>query len=219
MPCPPRTPVNLKLLGIALATFALGALPLRSQAATNLAFLGTDNPSPFPSFIVDTEFFTTAPYTQGSSTLTLNVPFTGGQTLFGVFGSVELPFSFDWSGEEKIALSLSATLPPITLLTVDFYASDLVSVLASAEVAVGGIGSSPTTVEFDFGLDDSIADLTNVAALFFIWGGDSFNGPPVNTADTAVTIHSIQAVPEPSTYALLLAAGCGLGGWLIRRRR
>lgn len=188
---------------ITLALIFAAVSPAWSQTATNLAFFGT-NSTPFQ---IDGGF-TSASYSQGSSTLTLNVPFSGGQTLFGAFGLPGSPVSFDWSGETELALSLSATVPPAVLLNLDFTASDLVTVLASAEVGVGGIGSTPTTVVMNFTSGD-ISALNDVAAIYFIWGGDSLTG------DTAVTIHSIQAVPEPTTWAMIVAAAAvfALLGW------
>jgi hypothetical protein len=194
------------------------ALPARSQTATNLALLGTNNPSPFvSSFVVDTESFTTAAYTQGNSTLTLNVPFLNGQTLLGAFGSLETPVPFDWSGEEQIALSLSANVAPNVSLRIEFLGADY-DTLSVAQVVIGGIAATPTTVEFDFEDGYSIQDLSGVNYLYFFWGGDSYNGP-IAPIDTAVTIHGFQAVPEPSTFALLAMVAGAWGAWAVRRRR
>jgi len=201
-----------RLLAALFASLLLTLTPGLSQTATNIAFLGTSS-SPFQ---VDTESgFTTAPFTQGATTLTLTMPFSNGQTLFGAFGSTNAPLSLDWSSYEEIAFSLSATVPTSASLAVDFYASDLATVLAKATLPSGGMTPSATnSVILQFS-DGTIADLTDVGGLFMTWAGDYSAGPP---PDSALTIHSIQAVPEPSTWALLGTASLVFGFFAWRRR-
>jgi hypothetical protein len=203
-----------KFVAALFASLILTLMPALSQTATNIAFLGTNNPAPFPSFELD-DVFTSAPLSQGATSLTLNVPFSGGQSVFGAFGSLAAPVSFDWSSYADIAFSLSATVPTSASLAVDFYGSDLVTVLATAFLPIGELTPSATNpVIFQFS-SGTIADLTDVGGLFMTWTTSSSTGPP---ADTALTIHSIQAVPEPSTWALLLL-GAALFGCLAWRRR
>lgn len=203
----------MKNLLSACSALVVFTSPLWSQTATNLAFFGTNNPSPFvSSFEVDSGF-TDAPYSQADASLTLGTPFSSGQTLFGAFGSLAAPDVFDWSSLDKLALSLSATTAPTALLFVDFFASDLFTVLANAELNLASIGSTPTSVEFEFLNGTAINDLTSVSALYFVWGGDSVSG-------NDVTINSIQAVPEPGTWAMLIFGGvvCGIVVWRRQRR-
>lgn len=212
MPNSQRLTHRYRLLAALCASTLLTLMPALSQTATNIGFLGTSS-SPFE---VDTESgFTTAGFTQGATTLTLTMPFANGQTLFGAFGSLNVPLSLDWSSYEDIAFSLSATVPTSASLGIDFYASDLATVLAKATLPNGGMAPSATnSIVLQF-TEGTIADLTNVGGLFMTWAGDYSAGPP---ADSAITIHSIQAVPEPSTWALLSATALVFGLVVWRRR-
>jgi len=183
-----------------------------AQTATNLAYFGTNNPVGFPSLFEIEPTFTDAGYTQTANTLTLTAPFDGNTTLFGAFGSLATPFSFDWSGTQALALSLSAPTAPPVFLFVTFYAPDLATVLAEAELDVSTVLSTPASFALDFTTGD-VADLNDVAAVYFKWGGDSASN------DNDLTIHSIQAVPEPSTWALLLFGAALFGGLAWRRHR
>jgi hypothetical protein len=201
---------------IALFTVSLLLAVLAPQAsaqtATNLAYFGTNNPVGFPSLFEIEPTFTDAGYTQTANTLTLTAPFDGNTTLFGAFGSVATPFSFDWSGAQALALSLSAPTAPPVFLFVSFYAPDLATLLAEAELDVSTVLSTPASFALDFTTGD-VADLNDVAAVYFKWGGDSASN------DNDLTIHSIQAVPEPSTWALLLFGTALFGGLAWRRHR
>jgi hypothetical protein len=183
-----------------------------AQTATNLAYFGTNNPIGFPSLFEVEPAFTDTGYTQTASTLTLTAPFTGATTLFGAFGSVATPTSFDWSGEQVLALSLSAPIAPPVFLFVSFYGPDLSTLLAEAELDVSTVLSTPVSVSMDF-TSGSIVDLNDVAAIYFKWGDTS------SSNDNDLTIHSIQAVPEPSTWALLLLSAALCGGLVWRRHR
>jgi hypothetical protein len=201
---------------IALFTVSLLLAVLAPQAsaqtATNLAYFGTNNPVGFPSLFEIEPTFTDAGYTQTADTLTLTAPFDGNTTLYGAFGSLATPFSFDWSGTQALALSLSAPTAPPVFLFVSFYAPDLATLLAEAELDVSTVLSTPASFALDFTTGD-VADLNDVAAVYFKWGGDSVSN------DNDLTIHSIQAVPEPSTWALLLFGAALFGGLAWRRHR
>lgn len=176
----------------------MGLCGSRSLAVTDLATLGSS------SFVVDT-VFSDAPYSQGSTTLTLNTPFSSGQILAG-----DLTSTFDWSSEPGFALSLSSTTAPSAQLFIDFQDSSFTS-LALFSLGTGAVTAIPTS--FDMSLvSGSIASLTTVAAIEFTWSGSSVAG------DTGIVVHSIQSVPEPSTYALLGLGALVLGGYVLRRR-
>jgi len=188
-----------------LLVITASLLTISAKAQVDLAFFGT-NSTPFE---VDGGFTDTG-YSQAATTLTFTIPFTAGQTLFGAFGSLASPTSFNWTNQPGLALVFSSTNAPNVFLNVDFYATDLATTLDSGTVALGSVGASPTAIEIQ-GL--ALPSLDGVGALFFTWGGDSVSG------DGAVTLHSIQSIPEPSTYALLALSGLALGGYALRRRR
>jgi hypothetical protein len=196
----------MKYLPALLVAVGLTVSTSWSQTTT-LATFGTDEP-----FVIDPEFGD-LDYTQGAATITLNTPFAAGQIIFGAFGSLTPAEAtiYDWSAVDELALSLSSIVPPQAFLTLDFVGPDLLTVIATASVPVGGISGTPSSVLLEFS-SGSIGDLTEVGGLYFAWDGDSSEG------ETAVTVHSIQAVPEPSTWALL-GLGAALLGVVVWRRR
>lgn len=173
-----------------------------SGAATDLVSLGTS------SFTVDTDF-STAPFSQTSTTLSLDVPFANGQILAG---DLLAGAPFDWSLQPGLALSLSSSSAPSATLFLEFQDAAF-ETLATFSVGTASVTSSPGTFDLVATPGSSITSLTNVSSLEFTWSGSGAN------PDTALTIHAIQGVPEPSTYALLALAGLALGGYAMRRRR
>ena len=180
---------------VALTTLSAPMAP----AAADLATLGAS------SFSLDDDF-TYAGASQTSTTLVFGVPFSGGANVYGTFSSLQ-----NWSTAPQLALSLSSTVAPSVTLFMDALDSDFVT-LASFSLSLTPVNSiqSSYTLNLESG---SIANLTVVDSLFFTLGGPSISG------DTAVTVHAVQAVPEPSTYALLVLGGVAVGGYVLRRRQ
>jgi hypothetical protein len=169
------------------------------SAATDLITLGES------TLDIATDF-TDLSYTQSGTTLILGGSFNAGQKLEADF----LGAPYDWSSAPALALSLSSTNAPLVNLFVEFQTSAFAT-LAEFEVSAASAVSTPASVSMTL-KSGSIANLTNVAALMLSWGGNS-------TETTPLTIHSIQSVPEPSTYALLALSGIALGTYMLRRHR
>lgn len=194
--------MKTSLLKSTLLALVAGSYLLQpcSQAAVDLTSLGTSN------FTIDS-VFTDVSATQSASATTMATPITAGTVLYGDF-----PSTFNWSTAPALALSISSVTAPNISFFVDFLNPDA-STAASFSGALDSVGASPTTVSLTLLSGSSIANLTTVKSMFFTWGGSSITG------DTAVTLHSVQSVPEPSTYALLALAGAALGAYRLRCRR
>lgn len=188
---------------VVLSVILLGfATPSHAQTLT---LLGTDD------FSVD-DGSTTAGYSQTASSLTFNSGFGLGATLGGLFNS-----SFDWSGVVDFAFTMSISgLDPQSGFTVEFYDSSVLTDPGTAVVAVykgasSSAGSSPTLV--DLTLDQVLnGNYNDVLGMQFTWDSPAAGG------SGSVTVNSIDAVPEPTTWAMLLFGAALFGGLAFRRR-
>ena len=155
---------------------------------------------------------TTAGYSQTASSLTFSSGFVLGATLGGLFNA-----SSDWSGVIDFALTMSISgVDPQAGFTVEFYDS---SVLVTPETAViakyqgssSSAGASPTLVTLT--LDQVLnGNYDDVLGMQFTWNSPAAGG------SGSVTVNSIDAVPEPSTWAMLALGAVLFGGLALRRR-
>lgn len=178
------------VLSLAAALLWIGAGTGRAQTLT---LLGSAD------FTVEAGA-TTAGYTQTSTSLSFSGTQSFGATLGGIFGT-----TMDWSAAPGFGLTMSVSgTNPNMLFAVEFYnaAFEIISKYNGSTV---GATSTPTVLDLTF---DSFGpgggDFSDVKGMQFTW----------NTFDSInATLDNITAVPEPSTWVLLLSglallAGC-----------
>ena len=142
--------------------------------------------------------------TQSSSGITMNGASALADTFYGAFTGSGVPFNLSSYTGFNLLMTLSGTNPNlpfiVALVNSDFSA-------AYFEATTVGIGSSPTSVALTYtpisGSNTSIAlgSLNDVTYMQFTWAG----GGTVNT-----TLVSLEAIPEPSTGALLMIGAVGM---------
>ena len=104
-------------------------------------------------------------------------------------------------------MAVTGTNPNMTF-GVEFY-NPLFEVISSYEGSTAGASSTPTIVDLNFlSFGPGGGDFSQVAGMQFTW----------NTADSInVNIQNV-AVPEPSTWAMLVLGAVLFGGLALRRR-
>lgn len=155
---------------------------------------------------------TTAGYSQSASSLTFDAGFGLGDTLGGLFNA-----SFDWSAVTDFGLTMSiAGVNPVAPFSVEFYDSSVLvdpvtAVVARYQGTSSPAGSSPTIVTLT--LDQVFnGNYNDVLGMQFTWDSDAPGG------SGSVTVDSIDAVPEPTTWAMLVFGAALFGGLALRRR-
>lgn len=132
-----------------------------------------------------------------------------GLVLSGI-GTTGFP-DFDAIGEGAVALLFGSDQSEFGFrlagghggtANVDFFRSD------GSLIQSFMLGSLPLTATYGFSRDGSLADIRGIS----IWNND-FTG-----IGLAGFRHNVQSVPEPSTWAMMIA-GFGLAGAAVRRRR
>jgi autotransporter-associated beta strand protein len=165
------------LFGVALAA-GLG-LVRPAPAAESLASLGSNN------FTVISQF-TTAPYLQTSTNLTLNASYSPGDAVGGQFASV-----YDWSAFAGFGLFMSAPgESPNVQFTVRFY-DPLQTLIRGYQGFASGLTTTSTFVPLTLS-EVSSGSLGSVSYFEFTW--DFFGSEPV-------VLHSVAGSPPPVLWS------------------
>jgi autotransporter-associated beta strand protein len=163
-----------------LALLMLLASGRPASAAESLASLGTDN------FTVNTEY-STAPFSQSATALTLNSGFVFGDLVVGQFVSI-----YDWSSIASFGLFMSATGESSNInFTIEFLDASLSFVINGYQGVVSALGSSPTFVPVTFS-QAGTGLMSAVGGLLFTW--DVPTGGPV-------VLHSVAGSPPPVLWS------------------
>lgn len=185
-----------KLLAVTALT-VLTSLPA-SSSSVDLVSLGSG------SFSI---LATLGPSSQSATGVTFGAPITFGDLAGGGIAPQ------DWSSysDSDFGLVLSASSTAVNLsFSVEMYDPSFASILNTYGGAVVSIGTSPTFVPLSLSTPGT-GDLSSVGGIQIIWGGTS-------AAGETVTVNSVAAVPEPSTYALLALSAVAFGAYRWRRR-
>lgn len=145
---------------------------------------------------------------------------------FGADASAGNPFTVSAHGVDADPLTsiTDNTNPGGTVSWINFYNNHILAADSAAHTAIEGFG----TVTFNVSaLVNSWIDGSNTVHAIALTGkndtsGNDFLHGFLNNDNGGVamgyTYLTVTAVPEPETYAMLLA-GLGLTGWMVRRKR
>jgi hypothetical protein len=147
---------------------------------------------------------TTASYTQSGSGIIFNGTYALGDTLGGTFATQ------DWSNPAYTEFGVTMTLTgsnPNLPFSVQFYDAAFNVINTYGGTTVPLVAGSPTYTPLSLNIPGT-GILTSVAGVQFTLDG----GGAINT-----TVETVSAVPEPSTYALLVLGGLALSAYRLRR--
>jgi hypothetical protein len=127
-------------------------------------------------------------------------------------------FTESYDASLKTNLTFSGAIQAFTLLNPNYSATAFIKVLEP----FGGWNTivNQTTALTSTGDFSVSADLSTVDSGYLVQYGFAVNGLNANPAnEAAFGSVVVEAVPEPSTYAMLAVGAAGLGAHMIRRRR
>jgi len=190
---------KILLLSLTLAAYLLGGN--QSAQAILITGFGTTAEPPASAFTIDgaTSNFTTITQTA----LNTNVVGTDTTQIFaGTFGTINI------AGLNTIQLTATLTgTNAATNFSVDLFNAALSESRLYSGNLISFVSGSPTTVVLTF--VSETASFNDIGA--FQYTGNGTGSLPVN-----ITFDSLEAIPEPSTYALL---ALGLGSLVFFRKR
>ena len=179
---------------LTIISIALASISQISAQYVDLGTLGTSNFTPDGGSI--------GTFTQTATTLNFTAAALGDQ----VFGNYT-PSNWTSYSDFGIRMTITGTNPDLPF-TVTFFDGDSGSSAYSAStfgLLSGVSGVAPLTLAL------SGANFSNIIGFQIGWDGSA---SPIN-----VSMSNVAAVPEPSTYLLLVLGGLVLGVYTIRRCR
>ena len=107
-------------------------------------------------------------------------------------------------------MTLTGTNPNMGF-AVDLWDAGYSNIINTYTGSTAGLSTSPSLALLTLSVAGT-GDFSSVGGLQFTWADPG-------TVNTTMTEFVAEAVPEPSTYALLAMSAVGLGGYIARRRR
>lgn len=170
----------MKTLKIAAAIILLSVCASSAQVLVSLGSNG---------FSIDGG--STAPHSQTATTLTFNSAVALGDTVYGAWNT-----TYNWSSYINFGLEFSVTgTNPNLPISVYFYDTNF-NLINEYSLSTIGVGSTPKVVPLVL-VTPGTGNLTDVGNFQLTWQGSG----AVNA-----TFSNLVAVPEPSTWALLIGA-------------
>lgn len=182
---------------------ALTMMSLLIAAATDAQSLPQTVSMGSASFAIDEG--NSLPHTQNATSFTINGPFAIGEGLGGGFLVSGSPGSYDWSAATGFSLRMLVSASSAIGFSLDFFdesAANVARYRGSTDGLTGAFSDVSLQQQFQ----------NDMSAVF----GMQLTFDDAGTFNT--TIESVTAVPEPTTWALMIMGAAFLGANLWRRR-
>ena len=150
----------------------------------------------------------TGPFSQTTTTLVFNGTIAANDI---VYNSNDLALNYDSYSDFGVKMSLlsgSGQTIAFTIQFADINGAPLADYQGDTSLLIN-VGE---TINVPLSLSGTRGDLSAISFINITWDGASSGSYNAN-------MQNITAVPEPSTYALLVLSGFAFGGYVIRRRR